>query len=1024
MRQLLALILALATAVSLSTPALAQLEPLSAESAFADAFSLYDAGLYGQAALSFETFRTNHPAHVRYPDALFYGGQAELAAGRDARAADLLGTFRRRYPAHPLAPRARLALGEYHFARGDYEQAATSLREALDESQPPDEAARALLMIGHASLRLGQTDAAVRDLRRVADEYPRSDAAPRALYAIGVAETERADYTAAAEAFSRLATRYRRTPEDRMVGLALAEALLRTGQLTSVVSEVDRRLLDVPDGDQEGGLPLAPLAASERQARRDRGNFLAGEALLRLSDRAAAEERFNLVSTDGLYAARASFGLARIAFDRQEWQDAADRFTRAHETAPAGHEDLSAEALYYAGLAQQRSGRLDRAITSFARSAELDPQGLYADVALYEKGILQYTIRQWDEAAVTFDRLLTQHPTSTYASEAARMLGETYAALGDYRRAEQASARAQQLGAASPALAGEVEFQRGYQAVQAGDYAAGEQALMAVYERNPAGERGGEALFWAAEAAFQRGQRGERDGLTRARDRFTSFLQAFPDHRQRDAARYALAWTHFKRGDYARAAEAYERFLAAYRPGAELVPYTADARLRLADSYFALRRWDDAAAAYRRVEGAGADYARFQIGQALANAGRTEEAIAAYSRLLSDFPDSQLRPQARYGIGDLRFQQGNYDRAIEIFQEVIAQYPRSPVAARAQFAIGDARFNQGRLADAAAAYRAVLDRYPRSPLVPDAVSAIELALSGLGREDEVVRVVQRFEEQNPDATAIEELRFRQAEGRFQRGDFRGAIEDLQTLLQRTRDPDLIPPTLIYLGRAHANLGDRSRAEAQFRRVIDQHPDSPLRAEASRRLGNLMLEQNRFQDALPLFRSAASEADTAADGAEARMGEAAALVGLGRLTEAEPLLLAVVREAPSAALTQRARMRLADLYETSGRRDRAWTAYEEVAREDDGAVGAEAASRLATSLMAANEAQRVISVTDQLRIEERYAGFPVRVSEILLARARAFRRLGQSGRAQEAFDRITRAYSETPAAAVARRERDA
>jgi TolA-binding protein len=96
----------------------------------------------------------------------------------------------------------------------------------------------------------------------------------------------------------------------------------------------------------------------------------------------------------------------------------------------------------------------------------------------------------------------------------------------------------------------------------------------------------------------------------------------------------------------------------------------------------------------------------------------------------------------------------------------------------------------------------------------------------------------------------------------------------------------------------------------------------------------------------------------------------------------------------------------------------------VARDDDDALGAEVASRLAGSLHAQGDAQGVRDATDRLRVEQRFSGFPEYVSEVLLARARAYRRLGQPGRAQETFDRVIQAYADTPAAAVARRERGA
>lgn len=1021
MRFSLALLVLLAAALAAGPASAQPLAPPGGE-AFAAAYALYDAGLYGEAARAFEAFRADYPDHPQAPEALFYGGQSELAMGRGERAAALLSAFRLRYPTHPLAPRARLAVGEYHFARGDDDRAIAALNEALREDQPMEDAARARLLIGQAHLRQQRFDDAATELQRAARLYPRAEAAPAALYTLGVAEAERGNWEGAADAFERLEVRYRRSPQDRMVGLKLAEAYQRTGRYDRVVAEVDRRLAEIPDAEVEGGLPVSPSVQAERRTRRDRAQVLAGDALLRLNRASEAEQRFRAVSQEPPYARHAAFGLARVAYGREDWTEAAALFATAYPESGT-LDAMAAEALYLEGLALRRAGRLDQATDRLAAVARRAPDSAVADAALYEQGLLLYTTRRWDEAVPVFSGLLDRYPNSTFAGESARMLGETYASLGDFARAEQAARRARELGVATAELGSEVAFQQGYQALQEGRLDEAERVLAQLASNDPTGERAGEALFWAGEAAFQAGQAGQRGAYDRALDRLNTFLTRYPDHRQRDAARYVLAWTYFKQGNYGRAAEAFERFLASYRPSDELVPYTIDARLRLGDSYFATRRWDQAIAAYRRIDGAAQDYARFQIGQAYAFSDRFDQARSSFSSLLTDFPDSPLRPQARFAIGDLYFQRGEYATAIATFEEVIARHRSSPIAAKAQYTIGEALYNQQQFERALEAYRAVLERYPSSLLVPDAVSAIEVTLAALGREDEIRRIVDRYAQQNPGSGGIDEARFRQAESRFQRGDLDGSIADFNALLGATRDPELRAPVLLYIGRANLQLGRHAQAEQAFGRLIAEHPSSPLRPEAERRLATRYVDVGRFDEALPLFRRAQRDADDETEAAEARLGEALALVGLRRFGEAEPILRAAATDAPNATLAARARLRLADVLDQTGRSAEAARAYEELARDESGDMGAEAASRLVASLWTRGDAQGLLSATDRLDVERRFAGFPERTAEVLLHRARAFRRLGQDGRAQEVYDRVLSAYPDTPAAAVAGRERD-
>src|SRR5690606_16381733 len=134
-------------------------------------------------------------------------------------------------------------------------------------------------------------------------------------------------------------------------------------------------------------------------------------------------------------------GLGRVAFEREAWTAAADAFA-AVRTAHEELDALGAEATYYEGLALKRLNQIAEAARRLDAVAVRAPESEFADAALFERGFLLYGVRRWDEAAQSFDRLLERHPTSPFAGEAARMLGETYAALGDYRAAERANERA------------------------------------------------------------------------------------------------------------------------------------------------------------------------------------------------------------------------------------------------------------------------------------------------------------------------------------------------------------------------------------------------------------------------------------------------------------------------------------------------------------------------------------------------------------------------------------------------------
>jgi TolA-binding protein len=858
-------------------------DPAREAPAFDEARALYDGRLYGPAARAFGAFLDRYPESPRAPEALFLQADATLATADDAAAAALFAQFEAAHPASPLAPRARLALGRYYYATGDYARAEGALLEAPARPAAPELEAEAATLLGQTALKQDRPDAAVDAFERAAaGETP---FAPAALYALGAVHAGQGRPALAASAFERLAARYPESPENRTVGLALAEAYLRTGRLAEAAAEIEGRrpALTGDDGD--------------------RADLLLGETRLRLGDVDGAVAPLSAVPATGPYARRAALALGRAAFAQGGWAEAVAFFEAARGEG-AADDPVAHEARYYEALALREAGRLGDAERLLRAVVERRPNGPYAEAALLELGLLLYVGRRYEEAGQTFGRLLAESPQGPYAGEAARMEGEAYAALGDADRAAEAFRRAERLGTASVETRAEVAFQEAYARFRSGDYDAAVEALLAVAAADPTGPRAGEALFWAGEAAYQAGR------YARAEEVLSDFVARFPDHRQADAGRYVLAWTHFRRRDYAAAAVSFERFLSAYDGAAESVPYYADALLRLGDAYFALGRYADARAVYARApaatpDRAGGDYALYQTAQAFGSQGRSDDALAAYDRLLREYPSSGLFAQALVAQGALYAARGDDSLAVATYERVVRERAQSPAAPRALVGIGDVRANQERYADAEAAYRAALARYPASPLAVDALDGLAFALEAQGRGDEVETAVADAERRvtAPDARA--RIRLSRAQSALAAGEDSLAVVRLEALLgSGDATGEVEAEALLALAGAYTATGDPTSGARALRRLLTRYPDSPLAPEAQLQLAGVLLDTGDAQAALDVAAGyPALYPDDAERVAAALALEADALDALGRAPEADDRRRALVERYPDTAAAQ-------------------------------------------------------------------------------------------------------------------------
>lgn len=977
----------------------AQRSPARAEAVFSDAYQLYADQLYAPATEAFYNFRHTYPSHPNAAEALYYEAESALALGRVETSVNLFRTFQQQYPAHPLALRARLALGQYFYEEGDFQRTIDTLQEVIADGAPPAIAARALYAMGEASEQLGRTELALGYYRRAANDYIHTPTAPLALYAIAYIHVENDDSEDAVDAFELLKARYPDSPYVRNIGLALAEVYYDLSDYQGVIDEVDERLPQLED------------------AARERATFLLAESYNQLRDTDNAiiyYKRFTEAQPDSPYYRRARYGLAWSYYFAKVYEKAAENFAYARE---GYSDDLAMQATYYEAVNRKLLDQDQAAIDLFEEVAERWASSDLADHAVHERGLLLYELRRWEEAQAAFTRLIDTYVYSDLIGEALRLRGYTSIALSDFDDALRDFDQAIEMDAAPDELKEQIAFQKAWLLYRTGNYNQSAPAFLELYEQNPNSYKAGESLFWAAESYYQNGD------LNDAARLFQLYQRDQSSGQYADAVSYALGWVYFKQGRYGDAAIAFRSFLNAYRDEDNAVPYRTDAQLRLADSYYALKRYGDAVQAYRAVGEGGGDYALYQVGKAYSNAGQVENASNIFRELLASYPDSNWREESMYTLGYLYFQNQQYDQAINMYEELIGTYPRDPLAAKAQYGIGDALFNAERLEASIRAYSIVLERYPNSPFVSDAASSIQYALLALDDKSRAEAVIDSFVTSNPNSPIASELRFRQAEVKYQSGNLDEAFSAFQNFIQTQRNAPLIPDAYFYLGRIEADRGNPDKAAEAYGRVVRFYADSPRRPEAARQLGKLLLGEKRPAEALEVFRQMElmNPNDTRLL-AEARYGQGQSLLALGRLSEAEQLLSQAAEAAPDAPESASAVLGLAKVYEQQNRPGEAMLLYRQVAERSQDAIGAEALYLLGALLHRRGELQAAIAQLS--RLPTLFSTHLDWVARGYLLQARAFNELGQSGEAARIYDRIIDEYAGTPFAEQATREKEA
>jgi len=972
----------------------------SAERAYASAVQLYHQRLYADALTAFDAYRTRYPDHAQAGQALYLSAQSALASERDEAAVRFFKTLQRTHPSHPRAPEAQLSLAQYFLEQGDIASARSQLTTIVDDPSSPAQAARALYLLGKSERDQGNLDKALGYFERVKNDYKEADVAPAAYYAVGATQVRLERYDDAAASFEELGRQFPDSPFSQNLGTALAEVYYRLDEYQKATDELQNRLPEL-----------------EENAQRARALFLLAESHNQLRNGEEAVVHYRKVIDeypDTPYVGPARYGLAWHYVRAQEPKQAAQSFARVRQNQSGR---LAERAAYYEAVSRARLGDTAQAVELYRTVAEQQADTRLAAEALFEAGLLRYQQDEYGSAAAFFRALIRDHPDAARIGDAQYWLGNAYLVDESLDRALKAYNKAIELDAAPESLLVEVRFQKAWAQYEEGRYEAAGSDFLSVAESHPDTPRGREALFWGGDSFYQQGN------LDRARTLFRRYLDDNPEGNHASGARYALAWTHFKQNRYESAARLFRQFLDTYQGTDSEIPYEQDARLRLGDCYFALKRYEDALQTYRRVGGKGTDYALYRAGEALNYANRDDEALRSLRRLIDQYPDSRWRPQAQYRIADILFQQQNYEEARSAYQQFLESNPNHSLAPNVQYGIGDTYYNAGSMEEAVQAYRTVLETYPESSSANEAALSLFFALSAAGQDDRADDLIASIEEATSNTELGDRLRFSRAKAAYQSGQSKQALNLFQQFVRTSSATALLPEAYYYLGLLYADEGDTTPAKNYLQQLVDQYPDSEVQPEGALRLGDIYMDDEAYEKAAEAY-SAAAESDAINDEirAQARYGQSTALLRLDRNDEAKSLLNRILDDGRGGPLQASAQLGLARIYEDEGRTDEALELYRSVADASDSETGAEALYRLGRLLRNQDQPRAAIQELD--RMPSLFAGHPEWIAQALLEQARAHRQIGQTGEAAQLYDELVKNYPGTPFAETAKEEREA
>lgn len=298
-------------------------------------------------------------------------------------------------------------------------------------------------------------------------------------------------------------------------------------------------------------------------------------------------------------------------------------------------------------------------------------------------------------------------------------------------------------------------------------------------------------------------------------------------------AEVAYAWLDQGRSDEARDAITKALARGASPALAECAFFVGEALFANDDVKGALPLYDAAASKGSPVR----DRALYKLGFAclrledLANAGK------AFALVTRDCKDSALFGECLFLAGEMLYRQDAFADAVTYLARVKTEAPKHEVTPKALFRLGCALTRLGRHAEAEPVLAELAKNYPEFPQLLEAELARGEALAALGNARGAEQAYQRVATQDRGVLSAR-ARIGLGKLRMNAGKPEDALSDFLKVSVLYAHDDEVGESLLLAGECLETMGDRERAGAQYREVVDRFPNSKHAERARSKLARI------------------------------------------------------------------------------------------------------------------------------------------------------------------------------------------
>jgi len=516
------------------------------------------------------------------------------------------------------------------------------------------------------------------------------------------------------------------------------------------------------------------------------------------------------------------------------------------------------EALFDLAELERKQQNPEAAISRYQAYIQQFPQGRFIASATYQLAKLTAGQRQFKRALGLFETVQREFYYTDYSDSALSELANLYFDLKNYDKALQVLNQVEKI---HPNETGDLLFKRGFILYKQGKTDEVVRKLRRYIAENPAGSHVAESLKIMADISTQSGD------TKQALEIYQQVVATAQKEETRQKARLKIATLLFDAGDYRQALKQYDALLEQNPPDIDLLDVRAKRILCLIHLGRIDRARKELKAFEKSYKGINSYLGQiyYEFGNYYVSQKNFDRAAKNYKLLMGKFKRTKWRPYGEYGLGRIYLVTNKTEKALKILTAMPRKYPNSRVLPLVYLNLGDFYYKSKQFDSALTAFKKILAANPSVDAKKTTMKYLIKVYSDLGMWDSALRASRQYIQAFPNAPDVFDQKIQMGIYYVRLEEYDQAIRYFQKLLPEA-DSETEAEIQYWIGESYFKMGQFERAISEFLKVryLSKPTKLPWDVTAEYEAGLAYLKLNKPQKARALFQKIVKERGAGSD----------------------------------------------------------------------------------------------------------------------------------------------------------------